>query len=94
MRDHNLVKFVDSAIHRNDQFVGETSLAIVEEMVERTLKLLEYLRILDQFCLHLWSNLLVEWELFDDEIEIVEEGLLHVFSNVVVKSWLNVVWLV
>jgi hypothetical protein len=46
--------------------------------------------------LHLRSNLLVEIELFNYQIEVVEERLFHVFPDVVVECRLNVerlVWL-
>ena len=58
-------------------------------MVERALKFLKDSSVLDQVSLHLWSDLLVELELFDDQVEIVEEGLLDILSDIIVKRWLN-----
>lgn len=45
---------------------------------------------LNQLCLHLRCDLLVKWELFNDEIEIVEEGLLNIFTDITVESGLDV----
>ena len=66
----------------------------VKEMIKRPLKLLEYASILNQVSLHLWSDLLVELEFFNDQVEIVEESLFDIFSNVVVQSGLDMVRLV
>lgn len=58
-------------------------------MVERALKFFEDSGILDQVGLHLWGDLLVELELFDDQVEIIEEGLFDILSDIVVESWLD-----
>jgi len=58
-------------------------------MVERAFKFLKDSSVLDQVSLHLRSDLLVELELFDDQVEIVEEGLLDILSDIIVKRWLN-----
>ena len=63
-------------------------------MVERSFEFFEDSSVLDEVSLHLWCDLVIEWELFNDEIEIVKEGLLDVDSDVVVQGWLNVEWLV
>jgi hypothetical protein len=63
-------------------------------MVEGFFKLLEHSSVLDQLSLHLWCDLLIEWELFNDQIEIVFESLLNVLSDVVIESWLDMEWLV
>lgn len=80
---------IDSAVHGDDQFVGEASLAFFEKVVERSFELFEHPGVLNEVSLHLRSDLLVELELFDDKVEIVQESLLNVLSNVVVKGWLN-----
>jgi len=85
---------VDPAEHVNDQIVGESSLAFFKEVVERLFKVSECSSALDEFSLHLWSNLLVKLEFFNHQVEVIQECLLNVFSNVVVKSRLNMVWLV
>ena len=59
-------------------------------MVEGPLELLEYSGILNQGSLHLWSDLRIEFKLFDNEVEIMHKGLFYVFSNVVVKRRLDV----
>ena len=92
--DHDLAWDVDPAEHVDDQVVGEASLALLEEVVEGLLEVSEGPGALDEFSLHLGSDLLVELELLDDQVEIVQEGLLDVLSDVVVKGWLDVVWLV
>lgn len=63
-------------------------------MVERLLKISEHSGVLNQFRLHLGCDLLEEWELFDNQVEIIQEGLLNVLSNIVIESGLNVEWLV
>ena len=80
---------VDSTVHGDDKLVGESSLAFLEEMVEGSLELLEDSSVLDKVSLHLWGNLLVELELFDDQVEIVQEGLLNILSNVIIQGWLD-----
>mgnify|MGYP004184070287 CR=1 FL=1 len=44
--------------------------------------------------MHLWSDLLIELELFNNQVEIVEEGLLYVLSDIIVQGWLDMEWLV
>jgi hypothetical protein len=39
--------------------------------------------------LHLWGDLLVELELFDNQVEIVQESLFDILSDIIIKSWLN-----
>jgi len=82
--DNSLPWSVDSAVHSNNQFVSETSLTLLKEMVERSLELLEDSGILDQISLHLWSNLLVELELLNNQVEIVKESLFNVLSDIIV----------
>ena len=92
--DNALARRRDTAIHLYDQFVREATLAFLEEMVERSLEFFEHTCVLDQIGLHLGGNLLIELELINDEVEIIEESLFNIFSNIVVKSRLNVEWLV
>jgi len=63
-------------------------------MVERFLEFLEDSSVLNQVCLHLWGDLLIELELFNNQIEIVEESLFDVLSDIVVQRWLNMEWFV
>jgi hypothetical protein len=49
---------------------------------------------LNQLSLHLGSEVLVELELFDDQVEVVHESLFDVFPDVVVESGLDMVWFV
>ena len=59
-------------------------------MIEGAFEFLENSSALNQLCLHLRCDLLVKWELFNDEIEIVEEGLLNIFTDITVESGLDV----
>ena len=88
--DHDLVLLEDPAEHVDDELVGEAALALVEEVVEGALELLEDPGILDEVRLHLGRDLLVEVELLDDQVEIVQEGLLDVLPDVVVECGLDV----
>jgi hypothetical protein len=92
--DNNSSRGVKSAEHINDKLVGEAPFALIKEMIERLLEFLENSGILNKLGLHFWSNLLIERELFDNQVEIVFESLLNVLSDVIVQSWLNVEWLV
>ena len=80
---------VDSAVHCDDQLIGEASLAFFEEVVERSFELFEHPGVLNEVSLHLWGDLLIELELFDDKVEIVQESLFNILSDVVVESWLD-----
>ena len=85
---------VDSAVHSNDELIGESSLTFFEEMIEASLKLFENSGVLDEIGLHFWSDLLIELELFNNQVKIIKESLLDVFSDVVIKSWLNMEWFI
>lgn len=87
--DHHSSRGVQSAEHVNDELVGEASLAFIKEMIERLFKFLENSGILNELGLHLWSDLLVERELFNYQVEIVFESLLNILSDIVIQSWLN-----
>jgi hypothetical protein len=92
--DDSLAWGVKSAEHVDDQLIGESSLTFIKEVVERLLKLLENSSVLDKFSLHFWSNLLIENELFNYQVEIIHKGLLYVLSYIVIEGWLNMEWLV
>jgi len=82
--DDHTILLKDPTEHRDDELVCETALTLIKEMIEGAFELLEYSGALNQLCLHLGGDLLVEGELFDDEVEIIEEGLLYVFTDVTV----------
>ena len=92
--DHSLTGVDNSAKQRDDQLIREPSFTLIEKVIERFFKLLEHSGVLNDFSLHFWGNLLIEIKLLDDQIEIVQKGLLNIFSDVVIESWLNMVWLV
>jgi len=80
---------VNSAVKTDDELVDESPLALFEEMVEVSLEPLELSSLGNQLSLHLGRHLLIEGELFDDEVVIVEEGLIDVVFDVVVQIGLN-----
>ena len=80
-----------TAEHRDYKFISKALFTLVKEMVESALKLPEDSRGLNQICLHFRSDLMVKVEFFNDEVEIVHESLLDVFSDVVIKRGLDVV---
>jgi len=92
--DDSLAWSIDSAVHTNDKLIGETSFTLLKEMIERFLEFLEDTSVLNQVSLHLWGDLLIELELFDDQVEIIKESLFDVLSDIVVQSWLDMEWLV
>jgi len=92
--DDSLAGSIDSAVHVDDELVGEASLALIEKVVEGLFEFLEHSGILNQVSLHLWRDLLIELEFFNDQVEIIHESLFDVLSDVVVKSWLDMEWLV
>jgi hypothetical protein len=63
-------------------------------MVEGLFKISENSSVLDELSLHFWSDLLEEWELLNNKIEIIKESLFNVFSDIIIESWLNIEWLV
>lgn len=63
--NHNLARSLNTAEHLDNQFVCESSFAFFEEMVEASFKFLENSSVLNEICLHLGSDLLVELEFFD-----------------------------
>ena len=62
---------LDSTEHVDDHLIGKAALALLEEMLEGSLELLEDSGVLDKVSLHLWSDLLEEGELFNNKVEIV-----------------------
>lgn len=87
--DDNFARRVDSAVHSNDQLISEASLAFFEEVVEGSFEFLKDSSVLDEVSLHFWGDLLIELELFNNQVEIVEEGLLYILSDIIVQGWLN-----
>jgi len=92
--DYHFAGSVDSAVHCDDEFIREASLAFFEEVVERSFEFFENSGVLNKVSLHLWGDLLIKLEFFDDKIEIVQESLLNILSDIVVECWLDVEWLV
>jgi len=94
VRNDNFTRSVNSAVHSNDQLISEASLAFFEEVVEGSFEFLKDSSVLDEVGLHFWSDLLIELELFNNQVEIVEEGLLYVLSDIIVQGRLDMEWLV
>ena len=84
----------DATIHLDDKLICEASFALLKEMIERSLKLLEDASVLNKISLHFGCDLLVKLELLNDEVEIVQECLFNILADIVVKCWLDVEWLV
>jgi len=63
-------------------------------MIEVLFKLFELEGLHDELSLHFWSDLLKEWELFNDQIIIVKKSLVDVLFDIVVQIRLNMEWLV
>jgi hypothetical protein len=66
VRDNNFSRCVNSAVHSNNKLVGKTSLAFFKEVIKGSFELLEDSCVLNKVGLHLWGNLLIELELFDN----------------------------
>ena len=92
--DEDFVWGEDPAVQLNDQLIDEASFAPIEKVVERPLELSEAVDVEDDLCLQLGWNLSVEVEFFDDQVEVIQEGLLNIIPDVVVELGLDVVWLV
>ena len=56
VRDHCLGWLVDSAVEVDDQLIDESSLALLEEMRERSLELFELKRLQNKLSLHSWRH--------------------------------------
>ena len=82
--DDRSILLENTAEHIDYELIDKASLTIVKEMIEGAFKLLENFGVLDKICLHLWSDLLVEGELFYHKVEVIQECLLHVFTNIAV----------
>ena len=63
-------------------------------MVKALFEILEHSCVLNKISLHLGRDLLVETELLNDQVEVIHESLLHVFSDIVVQNRLYVEGLV
>jgi len=63
-------------------------------MDETPFKLFELGCLCDQLSLHLWSHLLIELEFLNDQVVIIQESLVDVIFDVVVKIRLDMEWLV
>ena len=64
--DHTFAWGWDSAVHLDNEFVREATLTFLEKMVEGSLEFFKYTSVLDEICLHFWSNLLIELEFFNN----------------------------
>ena len=70
--DNGFARRRDAAIHLDYHLVGEATLTLLKEVAELPLEFLENPSALDQVCLHLGSQLLVEGEILDEQVEVVE----------------------
>ena len=63
--DNSSILLKNTTEHIDDEFIDETSLTIVKEVIKGAFELLEYFGVLYKIRLHLGCDLLVEWELFN-----------------------------
>ena len=89
--DDNFTWDINPAQHIDDQVIGEASLALFEEVVERLFEVSESPCALDKFSLHFGRDLLIKLKLLYDQIEIIQESLLNVLSDIIIQSRLNMV---
>jgi hypothetical protein len=92
--NYSFVRRSDTTIHIDDKFISEAALTLFEEVTELSLKVPEESSALYQISLHLRSDLLVELEFLNNEIEIVIESLLDILSDIIVQSRIDVVRLI
>ena len=92
--DYHTILLEDTTEHGYDELICEAPFTLIKEMVEGAFEFLEYPGALNKLGLHLGCDLFIEWELFNDEIEIVKECLFNVLTNVTVKGGLDMEWLV
>lgn len=76
---------VYSAVHVDDKFIGEAPLAVFKKVSEVYLKVFE--NCVHHVCLHFRRDLLIEVEFFNNQVEIVQESVLHVLLNITVEVW-------
>lgn len=90
VRNYSLSWLVNPAVQVDDQLVDETSLAFFEKVRERPLEFLKLESLKDKLGLHPRGHELVELELLDNQVVIVQKGLVDVVFDVVVEVWLDV----
>lgn len=88
--DDSLCWLINPAVKVNDKLIDESSLTLFEKVVEAPLELLELGCLNDELCLHLGRHPLVKLEFLDNQIVVIEECLIDVVFDIVVKVWLDV----
>lgn len=88
--NYSHIVHIKSTEHINNKIIRESSFAFIKEVTKCLLKIFESSGALDKFSLHFWCDLLIELKFFYDEIKVIHKGIFNVFSNVIVKIWLNV----
>ena len=73
-----------SGVKANDDFVGKAILTGIEEVAELSLEVVE--EKVDQICLYLWWELLIEIELFNDQVVVILERFLDRFTDVKIEA--------
>ena len=81
---------MDTGVEPDDEFIAEASLARVEEVVEPLDELLEDL--VDQLCLHLGWQLLIQGVLLHDQVKVEMESLGDCSLDRLSKARVEVVW--
>ena len=85
-------RFINSSKHVDNQLIDKASLTILEEMSELPLEIFEYG--IHDLSLHLGRDLLIEVELLDDQVEIMQKGIMHILLDVGIEVGRDVVGLV
>jgi hypothetical protein len=92
MWDDGLARLVDSAIHAHDQLVLETCISVQKEAVKVVFESLE--QGLGDLVLDRGRKFFVKVELLDDQVEIINEGILNeLFDGMIklIRNFLNFV---
>lgn len=83
---------MDPAIQVDNEFINKSSLTVLKEVIKRPLEVTEVPCVFDQVCLHFGCQLLEEIELFNDQVEVMQESILYKASDVIVKLRVDVEW--
>ena len=83
MTHQDFARLVDPAVHAHDQLVLEPDICVQEEVVELVLECLE--QRVRYLVLYAGWQFIIKTELFNDEVEIIDKGILNEFFDRVVE---------
>jgi hypothetical protein len=90
--DYSGIRLINPSKHVYDELINETALTVLKEVSELCLEVLENCTY--DLCLHFWWDLLIEVEFFNNQIEVVQEGIVNKLLNVAIQIRRDVVRLV